>query len=367
MTGVTTVLHVAQPVDAGVPRVLVDLAAEQVARGWRVVVACPSGGWLDGATRGVGAEVEAWPARRSPGPGTAVEAIRLRRLVARTRPDVVHLHSAKAGLAGRLALRGRLPTVFQPHAWSFEAVDGALARASLAWERYAVRWTDLVVAVSAAERDEGERAGIRTDYLVARNGVDVEHFRPAARSAARAALGLGPQPLAVCVGRLARQKGQDALATAWPAVRAIVPDAELALVGEGPDQAALQALSVPGVTLHGPTVNPRAWYAAADVVVVPSRWEGMALVPLEAMACGRSVVAFDVAGVRESLGPGSAAGAVVATGDTADLVRQTAARLADPARAAAEGAAGRQRAVDEFDVRRTAATVCDTVAALVRV
>jgi hypothetical protein len=48
-------------------------------------------------------------------------------VVEEVRPDLVHAHSAKAGLAGRLAVRGRIPTVFQPHAWSFEAVGGVTA------------------------------------------------------------------------------------------------------------------------------------------------------------------------------------------------------------------------------------------------
>ncbi|NEA48622.1 glycosyltransferase, partial [Streptomyces sp. SID10815] len=68
------------------------------------------------------------------------------------RPDLVHAHSAKAGLAGRLAVRGRIPTVFQPHAWSFEAVGGATAALALRWERWGTRWAARTVCVSEAER-----------------------------------------------------------------------------------------------------------------------------------------------------------------------------------------------------------------------
>jgi glycosyltransferase involved in cell wall biosynthesis len=91
------------------------------------------------------------------------------------------------------------------------------------------------------------------------------------------------------------------------------------------------------------------FYAAADVVVLPSRAEGMALVPLEAMACGRSVVAFDVDGVRQSLGP---AGAVVPRGDVITFGRELAARLAYPSLADGEGRTGRRRAETLFDRAR---------------
>jgi glycosyltransferase involved in cell wall biosynthesis len=87
------------------------------------------------------------------------------------------------------------------------------------------------------------------------------------------------------------------------------------------------------------------------VVVAPSRWEaGMSLVTMEAMACGRSVVATDVAGMRTGLGGG--AGEVVAQDDPDALARAVIERLEDPARADAEGAAGRSYVEAYHDLRR---------------
>lgn len=352
------VLHVAQPTEGGVPTVVAGLVRDQVARGWAVVVAAPLGGALGAAVRSAGGRHLSWPARRSPGPHVAGEVRRLARAIGRFDPDLVHLHSAKAGLAGRLALRGRRPTVYQPHAWSFDAVTGPVRAAALAWERAAARWASVLLCVSEAERQRGASNGIRGTWRVIENGVDLEAFPvadAAARAMARAGLGLGSGPLAVCVGRLTRQKGQDVLVAAWPRVRERVPDAELALVGSGPDREQLTARKAPGVRLVGERRDVRDWLAAADVVVVPSRWEGMPLVLLEAMAVGRPVVAADVPGAREALG--DRAGAVVPSDDPSALAGALVLRLTDPPRADAEGTAGRSRVEARFDRLRSAAAV----------
>ncbi|MYS77078.1 glycosyltransferase, partial [Streptomyces sp. SID5926] len=166
------VLHLTQPVDGGVARVVADLTRAQLAAGLRVVVACPAGGLAD-RLRALGADVRHWPSTRSPGPALAEEVRRLVRVVEDVRPDLVHAHSAKAGLAGRLAVRGRIPTVFQPHAWSFEAVGGAAGLLALGWERWAARWTARTVCVSEAERLRGTRAGLRGPWTVIPNGIDL--------------------------------------------------------------------------------------------------------------------------------------------------------------------------------------------------
>jgi glycosyltransferase involved in cell wall biosynthesis len=357
------VLHVSQPVTAGVAVVVTQLVADQVERGWDVHVACPEG-WLADRAAALGAVVHHWAAGRSPGPGVLGETRRLAAVVDAVAPDVVHLHSSKAGLAGRLAVRGRIPTVFQPHMWSFQASSGPVGAASLAWERAGARWTHRLLCVGADELAAGRAAGVRCEAVVVPNGVDTAALRPADRAAARRAHGLPAAPTVVCVGRLAEQKGQDLLLTAWPAVLAAVPDARLVLVGDGPMEARWRAAhpDAPSVRWAGPTDDPASWYAAADVVALPSRSEGMALVPLEAMSCARSVVAFDVGGVRESLGEGT--GAVVARGDVDALAAALVTRLADPTSADLEGVRGRDRAVRGFDRRRVAAQVADVVAAL---
>ncbi|HVF32733.1 MAG TPA: glycosyltransferase [Acidimicrobiales bacterium] len=352
-----SILHVAQPVDHGVARCVAALAADQVERGWQVTVACPGEGWLPDEVKRAGARLAVWPAVRAPHAGLAQEWRSMRATLDVVAPDVVHLHSAKAGLTGRLAARRRAPIVFQPHAWSFLALDGPARVVAERWERIAARWVDTLVCCSGDELERGRRVGVRAEARVVPNSVDLERFTPLAapdRAALRAALDLpAAAPVAVCAGRLSRQKGQDLLVAAWPAVRARVPEAELVLVGDGPDRAALEIRAGDGVRVVGDQREVAPWLRAADLAVLPSRYEGMALGVLEAMACGRSVVAADADGMREALGAGpDAAGVVVPVEDVAALASAVVERLGDPEVAAAEGSRGRAQAEARFGRQR---------------
>jgi glycosyltransferase involved in cell wall biosynthesis len=161
------------------------------------------------------------------------------------------------------------------------------------------------------------------------------------------------------VGRLSRQKGQDLLLAAWAPVRTAVPGAVLYLIGEGPDRDALSA-SLGGasdIVLYGASREVPAWLAAADLVVMGSRWEGMSLSVLEAAAVGRSLVVTDVAGMRDVVGEGADAGGLVIplepAGDFAERFGSAiAARLADPERRAREAANARVRVEERFSISR---------------
>ena len=343
------VLHVSESLLGGLGRFIATAAEDQLEQGYSVAVAAPVEGPLDGMP--AGAQVCDWPARAQPGPWVAREIFALSRIVESFQPDLVHLHSSKAGLAGRLLLRGSLPTVHQPHAWSFFAKSGSLERATRAWEVFGARWTHVVLCVSDDERRLGQAAGVRTRYRVLPNGVDLDRLpapEPDARARARPQLGIGDEPLAVCVGRLHRQKNQAALLDIWPQLREELPTAILALLGDGPDRPELEARGAEGVRFVGQTDRVRLWLEAADVVAQPSRWEGMSLSVLEALACARSVVVTDVPGMREVA---EGVGAVVPGNDPAALRAALTERLRDRERADAEGAAGRARVEERHDLR----------------
>lgn len=305
--GAGSVLHVSQVSElGGLTYCVADYVRLLLERGWRVTLACPPG-LLSELAGQAGADVVTWHAVRSPGPGALDEARRLASVVRRVDPQLVHLHSSKAGLAGRLALRGHRPTVFSPHGWSWDAVTGRMADAVTRWERLANRWTHSYLCVSAGERDRGRSRGLNGPWDVLPNTVDLTGEDVPDQKSARMRFGLPDDvPMTVCVGRLCEQKAQDVLLRAWPAVRRAVPEARLVLVGDGPqrEQVTQAARDLGGVTLAGaaPRTDALAWMSASDVVTLPSRWEGMSVVLLEARAMGRAVVATDVTGSREVVG-----------------------------------------------------------------
>ena len=199
-----------------------------------------------------------------------------------------------------------------------------------------------VVAVSRALADEVVALGVpRERVAIVMNGVDGELFHPRDRAAARAELGLpAGEPLALYVGNLKQEKGVLDLARAW----ADVPAGRLAIVGGGPARAALEAALPARATLHGP--QPLAaiptWLAACDVLVLPSHAEGTPNVVLEALACGRRVVATRVGGIPDLLST-PVLGTLVPPGDPPALAAALAQALRDPydaAQIAALGARG---------------------------
>lgn len=350
------VLHVCVATHGAVATVVAGYVRDQVERGWNVTVICPSRGDLGYAAREAGATVRWWraAAHESTLPGAAM---RLRRLIADAAPDVVHLHGPKVGLIGRAIVRDRVPTVFQPHGWSFRGPLSGPAGVSPRWERFAVRWTTELVCGSTAERQLGENLGVRVPTTVIPPGIDLAEFAPVGergRSRARELLGLVEAPTVVCVGPLLVRKGQQDLLTTWPQVRSAIPDARLILVGDGPDRSSLERLAAQtaGVSFVGARVDTALWMAAADVVAIPSRWESLTLVPLQAMACARSVVATDVPGVAETVPP--PAGAVLPVEDSRAIAEALVDRLGDHALAEEEGWNGRSHVEAHHDLGRSA-------------
>ena len=187
-------------------------------------------------------------------------------------------------------------------------------------------------------------------------GADVTRFRPDLETAdIRATLGVDARPLVVCVSRLVARKGQDTLIRAMPAIQRRVPDAALAIVGGGPDEARLRSLAadLPAgtVAFSGQVAEddlPR-YYAAGDVFAMPCRTrlaglevEGWGNVFIEAAACGKSVVVGDSGGARESLVDGETG--LLVDGRSVEAVADAVADLlADPDRARAMGASGLAR------------------------
>jgi phosphatidylinositol alpha-1,6-mannosyltransferase len=187
------------------------------------------------------------------------------------------------------------------------------------------------------------------------SGVDTSLFRPdCGGSDVRRRWGLSDRPVVVCVSRLVPRKGQDVLIRALPTIRAAVPDAALLLVGGGPDAAQLHRLAAEhGVTDAVVQTGSVPWeelpahYDAGDVFAMPCRTrraglevEGLGIVFLEASATGLPVVAGRSGGSPDAVLDGQT-GVVLDGASVPAVAAEVSALLADPARAAAMGAAGR--------------------------
>ena len=281
-------------------------------------------------------------------------------LVRRWRPDVVHVHSTYAGFVLRpllAALRSRPRIVYCAHGWAFDREASPRVNRLVAdIERVWSRWCDAVVCISRHDAESALRVGLPAHRLVTvSNGIaDVStETSAAAPSTSR----WTEHTLRVLfVGRLDRQKGVDVL---YEAMRRLGGRASALVVGSAV-VAADNAVAAPGnVQVTGWLSRDQiaALYAAAQVLVVPSRWEGFGLVAVEAMRAGRAVIASRVGGLPEVVEHG-VSGLLVEPGDAgalADALEQVSAE-----QLLTMGAAGRLRFERLFHVQR----VCDELDAL---
>lgn len=349
------ILHVTEVRTGGVLSLLNHYIPGQIAQGDEVHVLSN-----DDLPTWPGAHRHEWGLDRRR-PSTWVTALaRFRSVVAEVHPDVIHLHSFVAGLLGRLpyGLSGTegSAVVYQPHAWSDALSDNKVFQLTIqALERHAALRTDLLAVNCEDEADRGREFGVHLPHHVVSIAVDLGKFRPASvqeRAGARASLGVADdQRILLVLGRLVRQKGQDLLVAEWE--RHHPPRATLVLVGPGdPEPLAALAPTTWGDTIlaPGPSSEVVRWLWAADALVVPSRYEGMAVVLAEAMAVGLPTVSTDISGARAGLvdGPWPRGGQVVTGLDMRALLDAATARLDDDLLWRQESEAGPVRAHGAF-------------------
>jgi teichuronic acid biosynthesis glycosyltransferase TuaC len=241
-----------------------------------------------------------------------------------------------------------LPVVVKLHG---SDIDLLTKRPTLRWQlSRALPRAARVVAVSRRLAAEAASLGVDPDRIdVVANGVDSALFHPRARLDARRALGRAgdERKWILYVGRLIEDKGLLDLVAAFATVAGPHPNATLVLVGDGAARAATERALAP-LGDHAIVVGARPfdevplWMAAADLVTLPSRHEGTPNVLLEALACGRRVVATRVGGIPEVVHRAEL-GALVAAGDVPALAAALAAALetdSDAATVAALAARG---------------------------
>jgi glycosyltransferase involved in cell wall biosynthesis len=282
----------------------------------------------------------------------------LLRLIARERPDVLHLHGFGATNFGRIAsLLTRIPNIVHEHVvFLKQPMYQSIADMLLA------PLTTKAIAISNPVRDymirdrRVKQGNLETFFY----GLPLADFQASDLSvlqAKRAELGIAPTDHVVCnVGRLDTQKGQIYLIRAAAAILRAVPNTRILIVGDGPDLGMLRATAqqegvADNVIFAGYRSDVADMLALSDVVAIPSLWEGGPITLFEAMQLRKPVIGTPAGMMGEVIREGKT-GFVVPLEEVAGLADKAIALLKDPAAARAMGEQGWQVCQD-YDISRS--------------
>ncbi len=311
--------------------------------------------------------------RRALTPWADLRALwRLWKTFRRERFTIVHTHTPKAGLLGRLAARlaGVPVIVHTSHGFIFHERSHPLwRRLFVAMERLGAACCDLVLSVNREDIGTAVQAGICAEgkiMLLGDGGIgldlasfDPDRVSPDERRKKRLELGL-PEgaPIVGFVGRLVREKGVPELLAAARMVTERLPEARFLIVGspdtDKPDAVGPSLAHEYGVShacvFAGKRQDMPEMYSLMDVLVLPSHREGFPRAPMEALAMGVPCIATDVRGCREVVEHGRN-GLLVPPGDVQALAAAIIELLTNGHRAGEMGAEGRHVALKRFDER----------------
>lgn len=358
----------------GVETNLVGLSRELCRRGHDVTVVSSGGPLEPELARGGARHVRLPISLRDPA-GLVASAVRLRSLVTREGPDVVHVMSAAGNLATLLAPRGQR-TLFVSSPMGLQQSDRE-SRFTTDTRNRIVTWrADRVLLISEEIAAAVRRLAVAPERLIMANvvGIDLQRFGAAAEAGAavRRALGIAPdEHIVTTIGALHSRKRHDLFVAAARQVAASSPSTRFLIVGEGPERAALARqiaeADVGGrVALTGQRSDVGAILAATDVYVKPGIVEGfIGITALEAMAARRPVVAFATRDVRPAITDGET-GLLVPIADTVALAHAIISLITDATLATSVAERGRTRVVERFSLPAVATELESLYAELLR-
>lgn len=326
-------------------------------------LACAPGGRLIGLVREAGMKVRIFRNLVQPlSPYRDLRALMDLYLFLRKNPyHVVHTHNSKAGFLGRLAATmARVPVIVHTvHGFAFHDREPRWRRILFRnLERLASRWCDKMIFISQPLLDWGLKENIvrREDTVKIYSGIQLAHFRPADRdeeNRIRRKWHLGPEDAVVgIVSKLWEGKGHATLMEAVKKLAGDIRDVKLVIVGEGYLRSALEETAQrfglgDRVLFTGFQMDVSEIIAAFDVAVLPSFFEGMGRVILEAMAMAKPVVASRVGGIPDLVEDGLN-GFLVPPGNADALAAAIRRLLTDEALARKMGIAGREMVDEKF-------------------
>jgi glycosyltransferase involved in cell wall biosynthesis len=294
--------------------------------------------------------------------------LRLARLIRRDRPTILHTHTAKAGAVGRIAalLAGRARPPIIVHTFHGHVLRGyfspLLTLGFRLLERWLATFTTSLIAVSPEVRDDLVQLGVapKEKFVVVRLGISLDERiggEAGARSETRRVLGIRPDAFVVgWVGRMTAVKRTDDVLLALRRLLDENNDSYLCLVGDGPDRDHLERyaheLGIAQRCLFlGYQDDVARFYAAIDVLLLPSANEGTPVSVIEALAAKRPVVATRVGGVPDVVRDGTD-GFLVGVGEPDNLAARLAELARDPDRRTEMGEQGRARVLERYAVDR---------------
>jgi glycosyltransferase involved in cell wall biosynthesis len=369
--GAPTVVHVAT-VDVSLEGLLGSQLEAFAAAGYRVIGMSAPGPYVEALARRGIEHVPLAHATRAMAPLEDVRAVaELVTVLRRIRPSIVHTHTPKPSIYGRVAARFvRVPVVVNTVHGLYALPDDPWPKRLAVYgaERLAATCSQAELIASPEDLRTLSRLRVPADRLVlldAGLGIDLRRFAPdsvsaADRAAARRELGATADDDVVVgvVARLVREKGYPELFAATARLRRHLPRLRVAAIGpEEPDKAdglteadRLAAEEI-GVRFLGARNDLPRLYAGMDVLVLPSRREGFPLTPMEGAAMGVPVVATDIRGCRQVVDDG-VTGLLVPVGDPVALAAAIERLATQPDERRRLGAAARRKAQGHFDQRR---------------
>ncbi len=244
--------------------------------------------------------------------------LKIRRLLKKEKPDIVHTHTSKAGLLGRLAARlAGIPSIIHtPHGHVFFGYFGALkTKMFILLEKLASRITDRIIALTPREKADylSYKVAEEDKLVVIPSGIELHKCQPTPqeeRSKLRKELGIPDRSAVVgTAGRLVPVKGPGFLLQAIGQVISEHPDTYLVFAGDGPLRKNLKKDAVDrglakNIIFTGWRDDMARVLSVFDIFCLPSLNEGMGRVLVEAMALGKPIVASDVGGIPDLIIPG---------------------------------------------------------------